>query len=146
MNQPAAWIFQANPNKYNIRQSLRIEAEEFWNCKQHLHKIKNNDRVLVWICGKTPGIYAVGTVVCEPVFQADSVKGVGYWANPVDGLRPLPRVLVRYDRVLLDRPLLKLYLQWDPELWNLSLFRQPRGTNFKVTPEEWAALEIWLQK
>ena len=113
---------------------------------QHPHKIKNNDRVLVWICGKTPGIYAVGTVIREPVFQADSVKGVNYWANPIEGLSARPRVLVRYDQVLLDRPLLKRYLQWDPELWSLSLFRQPRGTNFKVTSEEWAALEIWLQR
>jgi hypothetical protein len=115
-----------------------------WSCNQHSKKIKIDDRVLIWICGKAPGIYAVGTVLDAPILQIDSVKGVNSWLNPIDGLSPRPRALVRYDLKLLENPLLKKYIQWDPELWGLSILRQPRGTNYVVTDEEWSAIKIWL--
>ena len=141
--QQATWIFQANPAHYNIAQSLSNEGTELWNCMQHAAKIKTGDRVLIWISGKQAGIYAVGEVLTDPVGRQDTERGQGYWKSG-GGKMLRPRVQVKYHRVLLDRPLLRQLLMWDPALGNLKVLVQPRGTNFSVTPEEWTALESWI--
>jgi hypothetical protein len=140
------WLFQANPNKYRINESLRAEQHEEWNLNQHAKDIATGDRVGIWICGELAGLYAIGTVASSPVVKADSEAGIGYWTNPQDGRRPKPRVQVRYDRVFLDRPLLKQYIEADPALEEMQILRSPRGTNFPLSSEEWAALEAWLDE
>lgn len=105
MSQRATWIFQANPNIYDIHTSLAVEAEEFWNCIQHHAKIKAGDRVLIWISGKKSGVYALGTVLTNPVMRPDSAEGQLYWTDSQDGVKVRPRVRVKYERVFLDRPL-----------------------------------------
>lgn len=138
------WIFQANPLLYQIEQSLRVEQEDKWNLRQHHRRIQVGDRVLIWISGKHAGIYAVGKVLTSPTVEPDSAKGIGYWIDKRQGYRAISRVNVRYERVMLDRPLLRDFLLCDPSLWTLSILRNPRGTNFAVTETEWQALKTWL--
>ena len=142
--QRRTWVFQANPARYPIEDSLRSEQGELWNLMQHAREVRAGDRVLVWISGPDAGIYAIGTVQTDPVDAPDSTEGQAYWTDEREGLRPRPRVLVTYER-LLDRPLLKCYLEWDADLDGLAILRQPRGTNFRVTEAEWAAIRSWLE-
>jgi len=141
--EPATWIFQANPAHYDIAASLTRERTEFWNCIQHAGKIRAGDRVLIWISGRQAGIYALGEILTNPEDRVDSETGQRYWKSG-GGHQVRPRVQVRYQRTLLDRPLLKQYLLWDPALGALNIINQPRGTNFAVTPAEWTALQVWL--
>ena len=138
------WIFQANPTLYRIAESLRTEGEEKWNLRQHQRDVQVSDRVLIWMSGKRAGIYAVGAVKTAPVVEADTPKGIGYWNDKRQGYRPIARVWVQYEQVLLDRPLLRDFLLCDPDLWNMKILRSPRGTNFAVTEEEWRAIKTWL--
>lgn len=138
------WIFQANPKKYRIRESLKVETEELWNLNQHTRAVSIGDRVLIWICGSDAGIYAVGTIVSPTIIRPDTPVGMAYWLEPSQGKRVVARVIVRYDQVLLDWPLLKVFLQTDPTLWDLSILRQPRGTNFVVTETQWQAIQEWM--
>lgn len=139
------WLFQASPARYRIHQSLKREGEEWWNLNQHARDIKVGDLVAIWVAGDEAGIYALGTVVDGPAIMPDSVRGQSYWENPKDGMMPKPRVLVHYDRVLIERPLRKVFLEADPSLWDLLVIRSPRGTNFSMQEEEWQALLSWLQ-
>ena len=141
---PRYWLFQANPRRYRIIESLRTESEEWWNLNQHADDVRVGDRVLIWISGSEAGVYAVGTVVTPPIVTPDSTTGQAYWLAPEQGKQAKPRVRVRYDRVLLDRPLLKAYLEADPNLWSLRILQFPRGTNFPVDFEEWGAIQEWL--
>jgi hypothetical protein len=138
------WIFQANPLLYRIADSLQAEREEKWNLRQHYRAVRPSDRVLIWISGKRAGIYALGSVKTSPTIEADSLKGIGYWNDKRQGYRPIARVWVRYERVLLDRPLFRDFLLCDPDLWNLTILRNPRGTNFAVTEDQWLAIKTWL--
>lgn len=138
------WLFQANPARYRIHDSLRSEDEEWWNLNQHAADVRVGDSVAIWISGAEAGIYALGRVVEGPIVIPDSVRGQGYWENPNDGLKIKPRVRVRYHRVLFDRPLLKVFLEADPSLWDLRVIRAPRGTNFAMREQEWRALLNWL--
>jgi hypothetical protein len=144
-NAQRTWIFQANPSKYDIFHSLASEREELWNLNQHAREVNVGDRILIWISGQDAGIYAVGTVLTPAVTRSDSGTGIGYWHTKKDGLQPKQRVLVRYDTVFLDRPLTRDYLRADPELWDLSILRSPRGTNFSVSDAEWDAIRLWLE-
>jgi len=146
LKKPKVWIFQANPNLYKIKDSLQKEEEEFWNLNQHYKEIEIGDRVLIWISGSDAGIYALGTVMTSPSAMTDSVTGMKYWVSKEKGKRIVPRVLVKYDKKFTDNPLLKVFLQCDPSLWNLLIIRSPRGTNFRVTSDEWEALKFWLNE
>jgi hypothetical protein len=141
---PRTWIFQASRNMYKIETSLQVEHDEMWNLRQHHKDVDVNDRVLIWMSGTKAGIYALGTVTSSPVVTPDTPQGIEYWNDKREGYRPIARVWVRYDRVLIDRPLLRDFLLCDPELWSLSILRNPRGTNFAVTEPEWQALKVWL--
>lgn len=55
-----------------------------------------------------------------------------------------PSARVRYERILIDRPLLKVFLEADPNLWDLKIIRSPRGTNVSLQESEWRALTDWL--
>jgi 5-methylcytosine-specific restriction protein B len=145
-SKPQTWIFQANPNKYRIEESLQVEQAEYWNLNQHARKVRAGDRVLIWISGKDAGIYALGTVVDDPYSRPDSPAGISYWYNPVEGQQVKPRVLVRYNRIFLDRPLHKVFLEFDPVLSNMKILRFAQGTNFAVTEEEWLAINSWLDE
>lgn len=141
---PRTWIFQANPNMYDIETSLRAERHEKWNLRQHRKDVDVNDRVLIWISGKKAGIYAVGTVTSPPIITADTPQGIDYWTDKRNGRRAIARVNVRYDRILINHPLLRDFLLCDPDLWSLSILRYAQGTNFPVTEPEWQALKVWL--
>lgn len=140
------WIFQANPKYYRIKESLQKESEEFWNLRQHASDVQVGDRVLIWICGSEAGIYALGSVITPPTELPDSPAGEEYWSEQSEARNVRPRVLVQYEEVFLERPLLKVFLQCDPDLWGLRIIEQPRGTNFPVTPQEWKALKQWLDR
>ncbi len=139
------WLFQANPARYRIQDSLRQQDGELWNLNQHADAVREGDRVLIWMSGPEAGVYAIGTVLGDPDLVTDSPEGQAYWTDAKDGTRARQRVPVRYDRSLLDRPLLKAYLVHDPELDGLSVIRQPRGTNFPVSDAEWSAIDRWLR-
>jgi hypothetical protein len=144
LRMPRTWIFQANPKMYHIDESLRVEAEEYWNLRQNSKKVSVGDRVLIWISGDDAGIYAFGHVKTVPILMPDSATGISYWYDEREGRQPRPRVLVRYDRVWLDRPLRKVFLQNDPDFWDHQIIRFPVGTNFAVSETEWQALRVWL--
>ncbi len=142
--QSSVWIFQANPKRYQIFESLASQAEEYWNLNQHMKDVRVGDRVLIWVSGEAAGIYAIGTILTPPVAMSDSPQGMSYWIDKESGWRRKARVRVRYDTVLLDHPLTKAYIWTDPALWRLRILSFPRGTNFPVSAEEWQALQDWL--
>ena len=139
-----AWLFQANPTKYRIYDSLRTESIELWNLRQHAGSVHAGHRVVIWLSGADAGIYAVGTVMANPTITSDSEVGQRYWEDARDGRRAIARVPVRYDEVLLKRPLSKVYLQAIPDLWSMKILRSPRGTNFPVTDKEWKVIHDLL--
>ena len=138
------WIFQANPNKYRIEEALRDKSEDYWNLRQHAAAVHIGDRVLIWVSGDEAGIYALGTVMTEPAIRADAPEAGPYWRPPESGVRPRPRVLVRFDNTFLDQPLKKTFLLTDPILQGLRVISFPRATNFPVSDEQWQALQQWL--
>ncbi len=145
-SQRSHWIFQANPERYDIHSSLQRESEEYWNLRQHWRDIKKWDEVYIWLSGADAGIYARGVVVTDPELRSDSAEGQQYWSSAEEGKQPRSRVLVQYQDKFLDRPLLRKFLVHEPILSCMSILMNPRGTNFRLAAHERDELESWLRE
>jgi 5-methylcytosine-specific restriction protein B len=105
--------------------------------------MKLGERVYLWESGLDGGIVGIAELVGLPAigpalkeerpFAKDSEKFQGeYLRATLNVLRAV------------DPPVTRSELLSHPELTDLSIFRQPRGTNFKVTEEEAKVLETIL--
>ena len=62
------WIFQADPNRYNVISALSDPAlgSLCWQVNQYKNLIKQGDVALIWMSGKEAGVYAVAGVTSDP--------------------------------------------------------------------------------
>lgn len=69
-----AWIFQGNPNRFDIDDYLsRYPQLIYWRTNRYVKDIAVGDPVFIWRAGSHAGAVAVGRVVEAPT-QARSVK------------------------------------------------------------------------
>jgi hypothetical protein len=87
--------------------------------------------------GKESGIYAVGDITSNPEFLVDSPQSTKYWVYDADKSQRRLRVKYKYRLKLVNNPIMRAELKSIPELQNMEIFKQPQGTNFRVTNEEW---------
>jgi predicted HNH restriction endonuclease len=78
---------------------------------------------MLWQAGKEAGIYALGAIACKP-YQKKRERLVD----------------ILYEQML-GHPVFKTDLKKHRLLRHLSVVKQPRGTVFTVTDEEWQALK-----
>lgn len=138
----SVWIFQANPNLYDILNSLgdpEIGNTIHWLVKQHRGMIHKGHMALIWMSGRDAGIYALTRVETEPALMLESDAERKFWLNDQD---PTPKQRVRLTvlRRFVNKPILKAELLKIPALSRLSILRQFQGTNFPVRNSEWTVL------
>ena len=96
--------------------------------------------------GKESGIYAFGDITSNPEFMVDSPISTKYWVYDTDKSQKRLRVKYKYRLKLVNNPIMRAELKSIPELQNMEIFRQPQGTNFQVTSEEWEIILVLLKK
>lgn len=141
------WIFQANPNRYDILNALLDPAvdKQGWMVNQHRDEIKQGDIALIWMSGKEAGVYAVCEVVSDPGFMVDSLGEEKYWTNKEDkGISRL-RVKIRIIKKLINNPILREELKSIEGLSNLSILKFSQGTNFPVSRNEWEIIKSEIE-
>ncbi len=124
-----AWIFQYNPKLgFDLMQHLkqrdfRPSEPDTWSVNQHRQRIKQGDEIYFWKTQPNAGIYVIGRVMSDPftIHEYNRFGGV--------------KCYVRFDYVL-NQPVLRKHLSQDPEFANLSILRNPKGTNFPVSAAE----------
>lgn len=134
------WIFQANPRRYNIISALSdndIGINMHWLVNQHKKKIKKGHIGLIWLSGKEAGIYAITEIVSDPDFMEEPEAENKYWEDEDDKKGKKFRVKMKIIKNLLEYPILKEMIRNTVGLQGLSILRNPMGTNFPVTPNEW---------
>jgi len=121
------WIFQAIPERYDLREQMREGKEVTWYATRYRSKMTPGDRVFFWLAGRKAirGIYGWGELTSRAYSEED-------WdAHGVD---------VRFDKVL-DHHLTVKEIREHPVLQNLMILRVPQGTNFLLSDEEGETLE-----
>lgn len=145
------WIFQGNPDLFDIDAYLRAGLEEIsWSVKQHRKEIKPGDLVYVWkAAGQrtrgVSGVVASAVVTSLPYEGPDHEASLPFWKRPEDAAVVEGRVWLRVERVATSREVIKRsWLQDDPVCQGVSILANPRGTNFRVTEQEAARLaQLW---
>ena len=142
------WLFQANPQRFDILNALADDRlnEDVWLVNQHKNEIKKGDIGLIWMSGKEAGIYAVVDIVSDPEFLVDSLIASQYWISDEDRQQRKLRVKYRYKIKFPDRPIYKQELKNIPELSSLSILNFFQGTNFPVREEEWRIISGFIEK
>ncbi len=142
------WVFQANPNRYDILNALSDPSlrKQKWQVNQNKEKIKEGHLALIWMSGKEAGIYAVATITSDPKIQVDFPWEERYWLKQEDKGKTGLRVTIEIIRDLRNHPVFREDLRKIPGLEKLSILRRfPQGTNFPVKSEEWKLLQAMIK-
>ena len=137
------WIFQANPDDYDIDDYLASRpAEVVWLVTRYADEVEVGDRVYLWRNQgqqkSVAGIIAEAIVTAPPIVRGEDPDGVRFWR--IQGPRataPQVRVGMRLLKVATAREVIRR--EWckdDPILRHLANMRMPAGTNYPVTPEQ----------
>lgn len=138
--EPNYWIFQGNPNIYNIASAVKASHLKSWKVAAHKDKIQIGDQVIIWQTGNEGGCYALAEVTSEVgVFNDEDIEQQ-YYLNPEEGLAS-SRVKIKITENLADSPILWSDLKDNPVFSNFKAGNQ--GTNFSATKEEFNTLLEW---
>lgn len=135
----SAWLFQSNPALYDLRNALRFLGEQVWSVSRYAKEIKPGDRVYLWEAGREGGIAGVAEVGDlarirpEPTEQLPFARVAGVFAG--ERLRARLKIL----RVI-EPPIPRQSIVTSPELSSLDVLRCARGTNFRLSLDQWLAL------
>lgn len=132
------WVFQANPNHYDVVSALIDSKVKTWSVTAHKKEIKKGDKFILWTTGPKSGVYALGTITSDVYKRYNEEPDLKYYKEEPKENR-LEGVDLICDLVLVDRPILKDEINNNPLLNDLKVGMQ--GTNFKATKEEFD--ELW---
>lgn len=132
------WLFQCNPNYYNIVGALNTGFPIKWRVTAHKSRIRLHDKVILWVCGSEAGCYALAEITSrleltssyewEKDFQLDGEE---------DELKDMIEITILHN--LANRPIFKAQILGISDLEDLKAGRQ--GTNFSATAQQYEALK-----
>lgn len=135
----SAWIFQSNPERYDIEAALDALDVIHWRAPQYTHRIRPGDDVLVWRAGDEAGVVAVGKVLRSPKKETVPPDEARFYRENSERWleEPATRVPVRVERV----PLLpKHEFARVDDLDDHQIVVAPRQTIFPLSDAQWAAV------
>lgn len=144
-----SWIFQANPDHFDIDGFLQSNPERFsWTVRQHQEEVEQGDQVFLWrAAGKKreqSGIIAEAEVVSEIWEGLDEEGALKFWKRPEDR-RSEQRVWIRIARVANKKEVIKReWLIDDPICRDLLILKQSAGTNYPLARDHLHRIErLW---
>lgn len=139
-SETSVWIFQANPDRYDILNALsdeKIGNSIHWLVNQHKGEIRQGHIGLLWMSGKDSGIYAVTQITSDPQLMEEYPEEKKYWLGDEKGAGQRLRVSMNVVKHLANAPLFRKAIKDLKGLERLSILKNPQGTNFPVHKEEW---------
>jgi len=138
--KPKCWVFQFNPAIYRWFDWVEEKRDsEQWLVSQHVRDIHKRDKAAIWASGEKAGFYAIGEVETNPNKKPLNKEQEKCWTRKLDALKfeDKSSVIIRYVKLFVDRPLLAKECLQDPILRSMEILKQPQGTNFPLTIEQW---------
>ena len=124
------WVFQGNPQYYDVVGALQHNAVRTWQANQHKNDIHPGDRVIIWLTGETAGCYALATVMSEVHTITEDAEEAVYRKQPEKN-STMQGVTLRIDTNLWEAPVSKGDLAGQPTFSDFPAGRQ--GTNLAAT-------------
>jgi predicted HNH restriction endonuclease len=142
------WIFQGNPDKFDIDEYLRRTRKIYWSVKhkKHQNEMSRGDLVYLWRSkgsnNATSGIIASGQLVeeCKPRDQVNDPIDLydSLWQDDnVEASEIKAGILVSEMRLTPEDGMLKSQdLQKDPDLSRMQILTAHVGTNFSLNQKQ----------
>lgn len=133
-NRPG-WIFQGNPEYYDVLGAIRDLDVVTWSVKQYKNQIRKGDRAYIWISGSGGGIVASGIINCDPEIRVN-VEPDPYVLKSEKLSDETHVVDIELTHKIPDAVIGKELLMADVRLRNIGILSFPRATNYKLTAEQ----------
>ncbi len=135
---PAAWIFQGNPDRFDIDGYLAATTSIHWLVKQHASEIAEGQTVYLWRnkgrTGAVAGVIAVAVIDGPVKAQLDDEVARMFWKDSTEAATAAPRVPLRVVGVASAKQVVKSdWLEEDPVCHDLPNLRMRQQTNYLVT-------------
>jgi 5-methylcytosine-specific restriction protein B len=137
---PRTWIFQANPEYYDLAGALSSLKQQTWRVSAHENEMRVGDTVYLWESGINAGIVGSAKIDAEPKEIESNPEERSFGRDESRFASVETRAVLGIQQVFKNR-LLRSELLEDPVLQSLQVIRQPRGTNFLVTPAQAKRIE-----
>jgi len=119
--EPNYWIFQFNPKEWDLRKEWdNYTKNEWWRVTAHKDKIKQGDKVILWMTGDESGCYALCEINSDVGFNKEENKDI---------------VQMKITHNLKDSPVLKQELLVHPEFD--VFYGGKQGTNYTATKAQY---------
>jgi len=95
--------------------------------------------VAIWASGEKAGVYSLGEIITNPRQKSLNSEQEKYWSKKADiyKFQEKDSVIIKYLKVVIDRPLLEDECEKDPILSTLQVLKNPQGTNFLLSKKQW---------
>lgn len=135
----SAWLFQSNPALYDLRGALVSLREQVWSVSRYAKEIRVGDRVYLWESGRHGGIAAVAEITEPPRMQPEPSEQHAFArvSQAFAGERPRAKLGILS---VIEPVIPRKRIACNPDLAGLGVLRCPRGTNFRLTVDQWQAL------
>lgn len=131
------WVFQANPERYDIDGALATLTTINWRTPQHASEIRSGDTVVIWRSGEQAGVVGVATVVDGPREAPTDPAEDAFVRGELAGE---DRATVATLRVAATSLVPKAEVAALPRWASHQIVTALMGTVFPVTDEQWAEL------
>lgn len=146
-----AWIFQGNPNRFDIDDYLsRYTQLIYWRTNRYVKDVSVGDPVFMWRSGAEAGVIAVGQIVEAPT-PANEVKHPevlreDLWVN--DEAEPdelKTGIQISEIRLTVEEGMIvRSVVASDPVLATSAIIKARTGTVFRLSADQSVALErLW---
>lgn len=147
------WIFQGNPDKFDIEGYIKSNDEILWYIGQehHIKDMAVGQPVYFWKAKGTSeeesGVIAAGEIIAVPEqMQADEAS-FAFGRKGYDPGEVIWRARLRVTRRRLGKDLLKSsWLRQDPILRDLRILKQAAGTNYPISAGEQTRLRQLMER
>lgn len=133
------WIFQGNPEVYDVENALISDTLVDWTVTAHKEKIKIGDKVILWVTGKNPGCYALAEVTAEPYEITEEIPDANWKIKEKNTVKA--GITITHN--LVRNPISKGKITDNAKLKNLKVGNQ--GSNFSATKVEYMTLLGMIQ-
>jgi hypothetical protein len=145
-----AWIFQGNPNRFDIDDYLSRYSYIYWSAPTNQKDFEIGDRAFIWRSGTQAGLVAIGIIKEKPTPRKDvkikEALGDDLWVSQSDepseikvGIE-IEDVKLTEEEGFVSRELLKT----NPIISKNRIISNPVGTVFRLNTDETNALsELW---
>lgn len=145
-----SWIFQGNPNRFDIDDYLSRYSFIYWSTPTNQKEIGIGERAFIWRAGTQAGLIAIGTIKELPIPRKDikipEALGDDLWVSQKDepseiksGIE-IEEFRITEDEGFISRSTIKSH----PILSKNRIVTNPLGTVFRVNKEEEIALlNLW---